>query len=245
MGARFRTGLAGAITLLALAAVFGVIWAALSNLIAMLTRSAELTMALGFLLTLPVLFVSSAFFPLRLQPAWLQRAADANPAAYVITRGPRGAGHVGAQGASRRRGGCPVAGAACRCRPRANPPVPGQRQADVGLDWLIPAGGLSCGRRSERSGSHAAERLSPRRTSVRARQSTTNSLLLHAGLTALFCMPVPDSRNVQRQAAAPPRACQRWAAALVAPGLLLQIHRRLAALQACNTNRVTLSSWKL
>lgn len=44
-------------------------------------------MALGFLLTLPVLFMSSAFFPLRLQPDWLQRAADANPAAYVVTTG--------------------------------------------------------------------------------------------------------------------------------------------------------------
>ena len=44
-------------------------------------------MALGFLLTLPVLFMSSAFFPLRLQPAWLQRVAGANPAAYVISTG--------------------------------------------------------------------------------------------------------------------------------------------------------------
>ncbi len=87
MGARFKTGPAGAITLLALGTVFGVIWAVLSNLIALLTRNAELTMALGFLLTLPVLFMSSAFFPLRLQPAWLQRTADANPAAYVITTG--------------------------------------------------------------------------------------------------------------------------------------------------------------
>jgi hypothetical protein len=44
-------------------------------------------MALGFFLTLPVLFMSSAFFPLRLQPGWLQAVARANPAAYVITTG--------------------------------------------------------------------------------------------------------------------------------------------------------------
>jgi ABC-2 type transport system permease protein len=87
MGVRATTGPAGAIALIALATAFGVIWAALSNLVALLTRNAELTMALGFLLTLPVLFMSSAFFPLRLQPAWLQRVADANPAAYVITTG--------------------------------------------------------------------------------------------------------------------------------------------------------------
>lgn len=88
MGVRAVTGPAGAIALIALATAFGVIWAALSNLVALLTRNAELTMALGFLLTLPLLFMSPAFFPLRLQPAWLQRAADANPAAaYVITTG--------------------------------------------------------------------------------------------------------------------------------------------------------------
>ena len=87
MGVRAATGPAGAVALIALATAFGVIWAALSNLVALLTRNAELTMALGFLLTLPVLFMSSAFFPLRLQPAWLQRVAGANPAAYVITTG--------------------------------------------------------------------------------------------------------------------------------------------------------------
>ena len=87
MGVRATTGPAGAVALIALATAFGVIWAALSNLAALLTRNAELTMALGFLLTLPVLFMSSAFFPLRLQPAWLQRVAGANPAAYVITTG--------------------------------------------------------------------------------------------------------------------------------------------------------------
>ena len=87
MGVRAATGPAGAVALIALATAFGVIWAALSNLVALVTRNAELTMALGFLLTLPVLFMSSAFFPLGLQPAWLQRVADANPAAYVITTG--------------------------------------------------------------------------------------------------------------------------------------------------------------
>ncbi len=38
-------------------------------------------------LTLPALFLSSAFFPLELQPGWLQAVARANPAAYVIQAG--------------------------------------------------------------------------------------------------------------------------------------------------------------
>ena len=87
MGARFATGTGGALVLLAYGTAFGVIWASVPNLIALRTRSAELTMALGFFLTLPVLFMSSAFFPLRLQPGWLQAVATVNPAAYVITTG--------------------------------------------------------------------------------------------------------------------------------------------------------------
>ena len=53
MGVRARTGPGGAIALVAFATAFGVIWAARSNLVALLTRNAELTMALGFVLTLP------------------------------------------------------------------------------------------------------------------------------------------------------------------------------------------------
>jgi ABC-2 type transport system permease protein len=87
IGARFATGAGGAMALLGYGTAFGVIWASVPNLIALRTRSAELTMALGFFLTLPVLFMSSAFFPLRLQPGWLQAVAKANPAAYVITTG--------------------------------------------------------------------------------------------------------------------------------------------------------------
>ena len=87
MGARFATGAGGALALLAYGTAFGIIWASVPNLIALRTRSAELTMALGFFVTLPVLFMSSAFFPLRLQPGWLQAAARLNPAAYVITTG--------------------------------------------------------------------------------------------------------------------------------------------------------------
>jgi len=59
-----------------------VVWAALSNLLALRSRNAELTMALGFFLTLPVLFLSPALFPLGLQPGWLQGAAHANPGIF-------------------------------------------------------------------------------------------------------------------------------------------------------------------
>jgi len=89
MGARVETGWGGALGILGLAVLFGVVWASLSNLIALHTRNSEMTMVAGLLLTLPALFLSSAFFPRPLLPGWLQAVARGNPAAYVIETGQR------------------------------------------------------------------------------------------------------------------------------------------------------------
>lgn len=89
MGARFGSGFGGAAGILALATLFGIVWASLSNLIALRTRNSELTMVAGLFLTLPALFLTSAFFPMRFLPHWLSDVAEANPAAYVIDSGQR------------------------------------------------------------------------------------------------------------------------------------------------------------
>lgn len=89
MGASVQSGWLGALELLGFATLFGVVWASLSNLIALRTRNSELTMVAGLLLTLPALFLSPAFFPKPLQPGWLQAVAGWNPAAYVIETGQR------------------------------------------------------------------------------------------------------------------------------------------------------------
>lgn len=89
MGARPQTGWPGVLAVLAYATVFGVVWASLSNLIALRTRNSELTMAAGLFLTLPALFLTPAFFPRPLLPGWLQTVATGNPAAYVIETGQR------------------------------------------------------------------------------------------------------------------------------------------------------------
>jgi len=85
MGAGVATGLLGAIGMLALAAALGVVWACVTNLIALSTKSSELTMVGGLFVTLPVLFLSSAFFPIKFQADWIQAVAKVNPAAYVIS----------------------------------------------------------------------------------------------------------------------------------------------------------------
>jgi ABC-2 type transport system permease protein len=89
MGARPETGMLGALALIGFAILFGVIWAGLSNLIALRTRNSELTMVAGLSLTLPALFLTPAFFPEPLLPGWLQTVASGNPAAYVIETGQR------------------------------------------------------------------------------------------------------------------------------------------------------------
>jgi ABC-2 type transport system permease protein len=86
MGARPHSVLS-ALALLAYATIFGVVWAGLSNLIALRTRNSELTMVGGLLLTLPALFLTPAFFPKPLLPGWLQGVTTLNPAAYVIETG--------------------------------------------------------------------------------------------------------------------------------------------------------------
>jgi ABC-2 type transport system permease protein len=87
MGARVHTGPGGAVAILALAVLFGVVWASLTNLIALWSRNSELTMAVGLFLTLPALFLTSAYFPKPYLPGWLQGVMSVNPAAYVISTG--------------------------------------------------------------------------------------------------------------------------------------------------------------
>lgn len=85
LGASIVTGLLGALGMLLLAAILGVVWASLTNLIALTTKSSELTMVAGLIVTLPALFLSSAFYPIKFQPDWVEAIARVNPAAYVIS----------------------------------------------------------------------------------------------------------------------------------------------------------------
>jgi ABC-2 type transport system permease protein len=84
MGATIKTGIVGAVVMLALAASFGIVWAGLSNIIALRSRNSEMTMMLGILLTFPLLFMSTAMMPKALLPGWLETVGKFNPVTYVI-----------------------------------------------------------------------------------------------------------------------------------------------------------------
>jgi ABC-2 type transport system permease protein len=87
MGATVAGGWAGAAVMTFGIVLFGVAWAALSDFVALHTGDSELTMVVGLFLTLPVLFLTSAFFPRPELPGWLRAVSRANPAAYVIEAG--------------------------------------------------------------------------------------------------------------------------------------------------------------
>jgi ABC-2 type transport system permease protein len=87
LGASFAAGAAGAAATVVFVVLFGVAWAALADFVALHTADSELTMVIGLFLTLPVLFLTTAFYPRSELPSWLQSVTNANPADYVISAG--------------------------------------------------------------------------------------------------------------------------------------------------------------
>ena len=79
-----QTGVAGLVGIVALALVFGGVFMAYSNVVALVTRDREATIMIANLLTFPLLFVSSAFVPLEVLPNWIQTVAVVNPITYGV-----------------------------------------------------------------------------------------------------------------------------------------------------------------
>jgi ABC-2 type transport system permease protein len=79
-----RTGPAGVGGILVVTVVFGAVFMAYSNVVALVTRDREATIMLANLLTFPLLFVSSAFVPLDALPGWIRTVAVVNPITYGV-----------------------------------------------------------------------------------------------------------------------------------------------------------------
>jgi ABC-2 type transport system permease protein len=83
LGARMRSGVAGAVVLVILAALWGVAYAGIGLLVALRTRNVQATNA-SFLVFFPLLFLTPNFVPFdRLTPL-MEGLARANPVSYVI-----------------------------------------------------------------------------------------------------------------------------------------------------------------
>jgi ABC-2 type transport system permease protein len=79
-----QTGLPGLFGIVTLTALFGGVFMAYSNVVALVTRDREATIMIANLLTFPLLFVSSAFVPLDVLPDWIQTVAVLNPVTYGV-----------------------------------------------------------------------------------------------------------------------------------------------------------------
>ena len=82
-GATLATGLGGFLLILALSGLFGIAFAGISFMAALLTRSEQAASALS-LLMFPVVFISTAFVPAGLMPGWMQSVNDWNPVTFQI-----------------------------------------------------------------------------------------------------------------------------------------------------------------
>jgi len=83
-GTYFETGVVGVVGSLVVVVLFGGVFMAYSNVVALVTRDREATIMIANLLTFPLLFVSSAFLPLEILPDWIRTLAVVNPITYGV-----------------------------------------------------------------------------------------------------------------------------------------------------------------
>lgn len=82
-GVTIATGVPGLLLLLVIAALFGIAWSGISNVIALATKNSETTVMISILTTFPLLFLSTAMMPKPLLPDWVQTVATYNPISYI------------------------------------------------------------------------------------------------------------------------------------------------------------------
>lgn len=83
LGAPMATGASGFLLILALSGAFGIAFAGVSFIPALLTKSEQATGSLAMMF-FPVVFMSTAFVPAALMPEWMQAVNKWNPVTHLI-----------------------------------------------------------------------------------------------------------------------------------------------------------------
>jgi ABC-2 type transport system permease protein len=83
LGAHIATGIAGFVGIVVLGGAFGIGWAGMAMVPALVTKNEQATSTLAMLF-MPIAFLSTAFVPAALMPGWLKVVNDWNPISYVI-----------------------------------------------------------------------------------------------------------------------------------------------------------------
>ncbi|WP_125613456.1 ABC transporter permease [Specibacter cremeus] len=86
-GARFHGGVSGLLLLLLAAVLLTAVFGALSNAVALLLRQQQALIGISQLLTLPLMFLSSAIMNTKLSPQWVQNVAAYNPFEWSVIVG--------------------------------------------------------------------------------------------------------------------------------------------------------------
>jgi ABC-2 type transport system permease protein len=87
VGAHYRSGIVGVVVLVLVAGLLGAVFASLSNGIAVLTRQRETLIGIVTMVTLPLVFLSSALMQQSLLPGWIRWIARFNPVNWAAEAG--------------------------------------------------------------------------------------------------------------------------------------------------------------
>jgi ABC-2 type transport system permease protein len=93
VGAHFHNGVAGVAVLVAVAGLLGAVFASLSNGVAVLTRQRETLIGIVTMVTLPLVFLSSALMQQSLLPGWIRWIAEFNPVNWAAQAGRSATAH--------------------------------------------------------------------------------------------------------------------------------------------------------
>lgn len=83
LGVTFKGGVVGIVAVIVAVSIFGIAWACLGLIIALKTKSAQVTQS-SWLLFMPLVFLTSAFMPRELLTGWFRIAVILNPVDYVL-----------------------------------------------------------------------------------------------------------------------------------------------------------------
>lgn len=83
LGLGVTTGFGGLLLIFVTVAFFGLAWSGLLLTVGLATRKAETVSAVGNLLVFPLIFISSALFPIAIMPLWARDVSNYNPLSYA------------------------------------------------------------------------------------------------------------------------------------------------------------------
>lgn len=84
LGAEISTGVWGMLGLIAVGILFALLFSSIMTTVAMITKDQEMMMSIMMPVMFPLIFLSSAFLPLKAMPEWIQTFARYNPVTYAI-----------------------------------------------------------------------------------------------------------------------------------------------------------------